>query len=347
MEDVRPSLNIRFLLLDRFTLSALSTFLDPLRLAADTGDNSGQVRIRWDLTTIDDRAVVSSCGIEIHPSTKSRHGDDPDYLVIVGGLISSRHHRDSRVVDELKRANERRTPIVGLCTGVFPMIAAGLLDGEKCCVNWFHYEDLVERFYEVEPDSSVLYHFDGRYGTCAGGIGASCLSLQLIERHFGKRLADKAAWILMVPDELRIRPVQPVECDMNHVTDIVVRRALLLLGQHLSESFPIEYVALQVGVSMRHLERRFKKALGKTPSSMLRVMRMRRARKLLETTDLKVIEIAMACGYDSPSQFSVMFRRVWGQSPIGIRKSHAQTKRRDDVSQAAPLQVENEAGLLH
>jgi len=322
MSNSAIPLRIGFLLLDRFTLSAFSTFLDPLRLASDIGDSSQQVHIQWDIMTVDDHVVSSSCGVEVHPTAKAGFDRTYDYLVVVGGLIKSRHLEDQRVEKALRTAAKNGISIIGLCTGVFPMITAGLLDGDICCVNWFHYHDLVERFHEVEPDTTNLYHIGTRHSTCAGGIGATCLSLKIVERHLGEKSADKAARILMVPDALRIFPIQPHDHVFKDVTDSFVKKALIILERSMSEGASIEDVASQLGVTSRQVERRFKSVLGVTPSAARRKMKMLRAQRLLETTDFKIIDISMECGYESPSQFSETFKKEFGKTPVEYRKDH-------------------------
>jgi len=318
----REPLHVGFLLLDRFTLSAFSTFLDPLRLASDTDDKSRQVLIHWDVMTLDDRPVISSCGVEIQPTAKRRTVTNLHYLVVVGGLIDTGRRHEEDIARSLREADGNGVSVIGLCTGVFPMIQAGLLDGGTCCVNWFHHDDLMERFFEVVPDTANLYNLGTRHGTCAGGIGAACLSLKLIERHLGKRLADKAARILMVPDNLRAFPVQPHDHVFKGVSDALVRKALLVLEKNVSEQPTIEDVAEQAGTSSRQLERRFRKALGTTPMTALRRMKMLRAQKLLANTDMRVIDIGLECGYASASRFGAVFKEEVGETPLGFRQRY-------------------------
>lgn len=314
-ELVTEPLNVGFLLLDRFTLSAFSTFLDPLRLAADTSDKSRQVRCHWEVMTVDNNPVTSSCGVEVRPTARRQPFEAMTHLVVVGGLIDSERRHDDEIARFLKEIERTGVSIIGLCTGVFPMIQAGFLDGGTCCVNWFHHDDLMERFFEVVPDTTNLYNLGIRHGTCAGGIGAACLSLKLIERHLGRRLADKAARILMVPDNLRAFPVQPHDYVFKSVSDALVRKALLVLEKSVSEQPLIDSIAEQAGTSTRQLERRFQKALGTTPMTALRRMKMLRAQKLLATTDMRVIDIGLECGYESASRFSAVFKHEVGETP--------------------------------
>ncbi len=326
MNSVNP-LHVGFLLLDRFTLSAFSTFLDPLRLAADTDDRSRQVRCRWDVMTVDGNPAVSSCGVEVRPTRRLDTPPELSHVVVVGGLINAVRRDDEHVARTLRKFDRNGVSVIGLCTGVFPMIAAGLLNGERCSVNWFHHGDLVERYFEVVPDTVNLYHLGPRHGTCAGGIGAACVSIELIERYLGKSMADKAARILMVPDSLLASPVQPHDHIFEQVADSRVRKALLILERTISDNIAIDEIASELGLSGRQLERRFKQELDMTPMDARTKLRMMRAERLLARTDMKVIDIALECGYATSTRLGTVFKSHYGETPVEYRARHRNTTR--------------------
>src|SRR4028118_383449 len=63
-----PRLKVGFVLMPRFTLTAFSTFLDVLRLAADEGDRSRPIACAWEVMSPRLQPIRSSCGIEIQPT---------------------------------------------------------------------------------------------------------------------------------------------------------------------------------------------------------------------------------------------------------------------------------------
>lgn len=74
------------------------------------------------------------------------------------------------------------------------------------------------------------------------------------------------------------------------------------------------------GRSQEHVTRCFREYLGQTPSHWLAEMRITRARQLLETTQETVLEIALDCGFESPSYFHQCFKHQTGQTPLQFRK---------------------------
>ncbi len=79
------------------------------------------------------------------------------------------------------------------------------------------------------------------------------------------------------------------------------------------------------GVSQAHFARAFKTAFGLPPHRYLLTRRIERAAALLRDTDLPIIEIAMATGWNSLGTFGRIFRDITGASPTDIR-SQAQAQ---------------------
>jgi transcriptional regulator GlxA family with amidase domain len=316
-------LRFGFLLLPRFTLSAFSTFLDPLRLAGDIGDRSQQERCTWEVMSFDGRAVRSSCGLEVLPTAKLRPAEAFDYLVVAGGVLGSVDERFEPITDYLLKGARAGASIIGLCTGVFPMVEAGLPIGMACCVSWFHVDDFAARFDDVEMDTTSLFLLGERHGTCAGGIGAAHLSLELIRRHLGINLMHKAARILMISEAMMRSSAQPQQRQFGSAQDPKVARALLQLEQNLSEMLDLDSLGERAGLSVRQLQRRFRADLGISISEAQNQLRIQRAKELLSNTDTKIIDIGYECGFAGPSSFSSSFKKQAGVTPSEYRCHNA------------------------
>jgi transcriptional regulator GlxA family with amidase domain len=90
--------------------------------------------------------------------------------------------------------------------------------------------------------------------------------------------------------------------------------AMQLMETHLDDPLCMKDVARQIGLSVRQLERLFQRHLNASPNRHYMVLRMTRARKLLSQTELSITDIALACGFTSPSHFSKKYREYFGQS---------------------------------
>ena len=155
--DGQSKSRIRFgiILLPNFTLTAFSGFVDMLRLSADEGDYSKPVRCSWSVIGDTLAPVRASCGIQITPWETFADAEPFDYVVVVGGLLHSGPQASDETLHFIRDAARKNATLVGICTGVFALMRAGVLDAHRICVSWFHYWDFVERFPAVNSDSLV------------------------------------------------------------------------------------------------------------------------------------------------------------------------------------------------
>ena len=314
------TLSVGFVLLHRFTLMPFAAFVDCLRLAADEGDRSRQLRCHWTFMTSVGEAVHSSCGAAVSPCERFRDPAEFDYIVVIGGVQDERDHTDSTALAYLRQVADAGVPLVGLCTGVFALIQAGLMKGHRCCVSWYHHSDMVRRFPDIQPVADRLFIDDGDRLTCAGGVAAVDLASYLVERHLGKAWAMKSLHIMLL-DEARVgTQPQPQPVVFGKIEDRLVRRAIAVLEQHLGEATSMEALAERVGTSRRNLERRFQETLGVGPQKFARDLRLRYGLWLLHYTGKSITEIGERCGFADTAHFSRHFRRAFSMTPSQMRK---------------------------
>ncbi|WP_040476239.1 GlxA family transcriptional regulator [Modicisalibacter luteus] len=319
-------LSVGFVLLHRFTLLPFAAFVDCLRLAADEGDRSRQLRCHWTFMTSNGQDATSSCGAAITPCVPLQDPHEFDYIVVIGGVQDERNRVDSEALAYLRRAASEKVPLVGVCTGVFALIQAGLMAGRRCCISWYHHRDLTRRFPSIEPVADRLFIDDGDVITCAGGASSADLAAYLIERHMGKAWAMKSLHIMLIDEARPGSSAQPQPVVFGKIEDRLVRRAIALLEQHLGESMSMDRLAERVGTSRRHLERRFRDTLGVSPQKFARELRLRYGLWLLHYTGKSVTEIGERCGFADTAHFSRNFRATFGMSPSDVRKRTGETE---------------------
>ncbi len=78
-----------------------------------------------------------------------------------------------------------------------------------------------------------------------------------------------------------------------------------------------------IGCSKRQLERLFRRYLNRSPKRYYMELRLQKARNLLMQTDMSVINVALACGFTSPSHFSKCYRAQYDTTPYRERGAHA------------------------
>ncbi|NDY91776.1 GlxA family transcriptional regulator [Ideonella livida] len=315
-----PPLSVGFVLMPGFTMVAFSGFVDALRLAADEGDRSRQVHCRWSVLAEELRPVTASNGVELMPT--ARFGDPAalDYVVVVGGLLQGVRRPSPEVLAFLCRAAAAQVPLVGLCTGSFVLARAGLLQGRRVCVSWFHHQDFAQDFPQLRAESHEMFIVDRDRLTCAGGTSVVHLAAWLIERHCGRAAASKALRILLEEGALPARTPQPQPSFAERTDDPRVRQAIWLMEQNIGSPLPLQDIARSVNMSLRHLERCFRQAIGLSPHEFSVRLRLRHAHWMTQQTRLSLSQIALECGFADSASFSRRFREVFGYPASALRR---------------------------
>lgn len=317
----RNRLRIGFLLADRFTLSAFASFVDVLRLAADEADKSRPIRCEWSVLSHDQAAIRSSCGVRVQPDTWLRDAGAYDYLVVVGGLIGDRSAISDEAVAYLRAAAAGNVPLIALCTGVFILQEAGLLQGYRCCVSWFHHQDFVDRFETETPISDQIFVVDRDRMTCSGGHGAAHLAAFLVQRHIGQAAAIKSLNIMMIENALSGERPQPGQRFARHIDDPLVKRAVLRMQQNIEIPKTVDELAAELKVGRRTLERRFQADLHQSPQKTYLEIRLDNAMSRLRSTGDSISAIALACGFCDASHLVRAMRAERGVTPARYRST--------------------------
>lgn len=317
--QVRPRLSVGFILARRFTLCAFANFVDVLRLSADEGDRSRPILCEWKVLSDTMNPVASSCGVLVQPNERLGDPGKYDYIVVVGGLIDEIPSISPEYSHYLERAAAAGVPLVGVCTGAFVLHRAGLMDGYRCCVSWFHHADFLEQFDGLKPVSDQIFIVDRNRLTCSGGASSAHLAAFLVEKHVGTSQARKSLRIMIIDEALKAEKPQPgLPIDLS-TNDPLVRKALLFMQQNIDTPLSVAEVARRLGASRRQLERHFQEALRMAPSAAYKVMRLDHAEFLLRHTGQSIADIATSAGFCDSSHFIRLFRASRGVTPASFR----------------------------
>jgi transcriptional regulator GlxA family with amidase domain len=267
--------------------------------------------------------IASSCGIVVQP--EERLGDPArfDYLVVVGGLVDEIEKLHPDTVRFLARAAAAGVPLVGVCTGTFVLHRAGLMQGYRACVSWFHHEDFLERFDGLEPVSDQIFVVDRDRLTCSGGVSSAHLAAFIVERHLGRARAAKSLHIMIIDEAMAAEEPQPGMPLALATDDALVRKGLLLMQQSIDAPLAIGRIVERLGVSRRKLERHFRDALGMTPLEADRLIRVEQAKHLLLTTRRSATQIATDTGFCDLPHLIRVFRAAEGMTPEAFRRTRA------------------------
>ena len=313
------ALRVGFILTPQFTMLPFAALVDAFRLAADEGDGSRPIHCQWSILAPTLDPIPASCGVEVHPTDLLCDPTQFDYIIVVSGLLKI--VPDRRILDYIRTADKAGVRLVGVGTGSFTLLRAGILKGRRCCVSWYHYQNLIEEFADVIPVADQLFVVDGRYITCAGGAVAIDLAYWIISRHIGPAEAQKSLHIMIVD---RARPPsspQPQPPLAHEVDNARVLRAILLIEQHLSEPLSLSAIASHLNISKRQLQRLFHEHVGQGVQSYSRMLRTHYGLWQLAVPERTITEIAQDYGFSDASHFIRCFKKEFGRSPVEMRRA--------------------------
>jgi transcriptional regulator GlxA family with amidase domain len=310
-----------FVLLEKFTLLSFASAVDSLRIA---NRMAGQTLYEWIITGDADDEELVSC------SSGSRFKvDEPlgelsrDDVVLLCGGSDVQNATTKKLLNWVRREARRGLRLGGLCTAAYTLARAGLLDGKRATIHWENHDSFIEEFDEVDLTKSVFV-VDGNRMTTAGGTSSIDLMLKLIADDHGEKLANAVADQLIYSsirtDQDTQRLSVPTRIGVRHPK---LSQVIQMMEANIEEPISPSILAKDVGMSTRQLERLFRRYLNRSPKRYYMELRLQKARNLLMQTDMTVINVALACGFASPSHFSKCYRAHYNTTPYRERGAQA------------------------
>lgn len=236
-------------------------------------------------------------------------------LVLVPGWRSVGEEPPADLLRALREASSKGARIASICSGVFVLAAAGLLDGKRATTHWRYAAALAGRYPEVNVQPDVLYIDDGNVLTSAGSAAGLDLCLHIVRGDHGFEIANQIARSLVVPAHRDGGQAQYVPGPVARRETGNLAPVLDQLRSRIAETWTIAAIADLANLSRRSLLRRFHQSCGETPIAWLTRERITRARDLLETTDAPLDHVAEIVGFAAPETFRMHFKRHLGISP--------------------------------
>ena len=307
---------IGFLTLDEFSMIALSSAVETLRMANRL---SGQSHYSWTVLALDGETVTSSNGLSYADAASYDEIRDLDMVLVCGGTNIERFVNE-KVIQLLRRMAHDGVVLGGLCTGTFALVKSGLLDGYKCTIHWENMASLRETYARVEFQEE-LFVIDRDRMTCTGGIAPIDMMLAMIKSSFGKILVAEISnqFILERVRDGYDRQHIPVVARLGFSHGALVDIAGLMEA-NFEEPLTVRELANLAGLSLRQVQRMFQDALQTTPSKYYLQLRLRRARELILQSQMSITQISVSCGFQSICHFSKSYRALYGRTPRSERQ---------------------------
>ena len=308
-----------FVLLNQFTLLCYACAVESLRIANRMG---GRTLYEWRVIGEGGTSVTCSAGTAF--KLDGDLGDVArDETVVLCGGINVASATTKALLNWVRRESRRGVSMGGLCTASYSLARAGLLSGKRATIHWENQDSFMEEFDDVTLTKSVFV-VDGRYFTTAGGTASIDLMLKFIADDHGEELAsavaDQLIYTTVRTDQDTQRLSVPTRIGVRHPK---LSSVIQMMENNIEEPKSPSLLAKEVGMSTRQLERLFRRYLNRSPKRYYMELRLQKARNLLMQTDMSVINVALACGFASPSHFSKCYRAQYNITPYRERGAQA------------------------
>ncbi len=307
-----------FLLLPGFSAIGFISAVEPLRVA---NRFRGEL-YRWHVLSLDGGPVLASNGMSVNAGAALEALGPGATLLIVAGFEPLKAFTPA-LQQWLRRLDHNGITLGGIDTGAFVLAKAGLLEGFRITLHW----EALEAFKETYPQlqaTQELFEIDRRRITSAGGTASIDLMLDLIAQAHGSALAIEVSEQFVVG---RIRPRKDHQrMQIASRYGVSNRKLVQVIGdmeQHTEPPLSTLALAESIGVTRRQLERLFKLHLNDTPSAFYLGLRLEKARQLLRQTGMSVLEVSIACGFESASYFTRSYRVRFARCPREERRREA------------------------
>jgi transcriptional regulator GlxA family with amidase domain len=267
-------------------------------------------------------AIDGSSGVSLN-ATRSIATAAPFELdtLIVAGSPGINNPASRPCVDWLRQSTGGIRRVGGICTGVFLLAEAGLLDGCRAVTHWAFCDELARRYPTIKVDPDPIFLRDGRFYTTAGMTAGMDLALALVQDDLGRDVALATARLLVL---FLKRPGGQSQFSAHLAAQLdgdgPIAELQRWILDHLDTDLTVEALAERVHMSPRNFVRNFEREAGAPPGVFVEGARLDAARRALEDSEDQLETIAKQCGFTSAEILRRLFQRRLGVSPTSYRK---------------------------
>lgn len=241
--------------------------------------------------------------------------------IVVPGWRDADELPPEALLKRIRMAYKRGARLCSICSGVFVLAAAGVLDGMTVTTHWRYAERLQRRYPQLRVEPDALYIDEGQIITSAGSAAGLDMLLHLVRRDYGGAVANRVAQRLVVAPHREGGQAQFVPRPMPHDDSGRLTKLMDWMRQHPALPHTLRSMAERAAMSPRTLQRQFHDATGMAPYEWLVRERVAAARDMLEApTPLPIGRVAELAGFGSEESMRRHFRRIVQTSPVAYRE---------------------------
>lgn len=274
---------------------------------------------RFAVCSAERKALRAAGGIKVSAPHSLKILERAD-TIIIPGWRDADELPPPQLLRRIRAAHDRGARVCSICSGVFVLAAAGVLDGRSVTTHWRYAQRLAERYPALRVEPNALYVDEGQVMTSAGSAAGLDMLIHLVRRDHGPKIANMVAQRLVIPphrdgDQAQYVP-RPVATDESGR----LSRLLDWVRAHLDAKHNVASLSRRANMSPRTLLRRFKEATGLAPGEWLVRERVALAREMLESGRVPISKVADRAGFGSHESFRRHFRLAVGAAPTAYQR---------------------------
>ncbi len=231
--------------------------------------------------------------------------------------------RYPREIEWLRRMHDNGALAASVCSGSLILAEAGLLDGRECATHWAYRDLFREQYPRVRlcADSVLNLTCEPDRVITAGGVTSwQDLALHLIARLCGPEHALRTAKIYLLAGHEDGQLPFSVMGRRIQKSDAVIGQCQVWIADNYSCPNPVASMAEYSGLKPRTFTRRFRMATGYLPMDYVHALRIEEAKQFIETEGIDMDDVGYRVGYEDPTFFRRLFKRMVGLTPAAYRR---------------------------
>ncbi|RFP24408.1 transcriptional regulator FtrA [Duganella sp. BJB488] len=240
--------------------------------------------------------------------------------IVIPGWRDADEPPPPAMLEAIRAAHRRGARLCSICSGVFVLAAAGVLDGQRATTHWRYADRLAQRYPQIQVQPDDLYVDNGQVITAAGSAAGLDMLLHLVRRDYGAKVGNLVARRLVVAPHREGGQAQFLPRPMARGEQGRLSRLMDWLRSHPAQAHTVDSMAARAAMSPRTLQRQFQQATGFGPVEWLIRERIALVKDMLEEPDLPLARIAERAGFGSEESLRHHFRRLAATTPAAYRR---------------------------
>ncbi|USX14590.1 transcriptional regulator FtrA [Oxalobacteraceae bacterium OTU3CAMAD1] len=240
--------------------------------------------------------------------------------IVIPGWRDADEAPPPALLELIRAAHRRGARLCSICSGVFVLAAAGVLDGQRATTHWRYADKLAKRYPNIDVQPDHLYVDTGQVITAAGSAAGLDMLLHVVRRDHGARIGNLVAQRLVVAPHREGGQAQFLPRPMALGEQGRLSKLMDWLRSHPERSHTVASMAERAAMSPRTLQRQFQQATGLGAVEWLIRERVAIVKEMLEVPDVPLAQIAERAGFGSEESLRHHFRRLAATTPGAYRK---------------------------